>query len=102
MLRTHQTVIRHRLFYTAFLLSNLDIRKGGLNDCCVVKLKAKGGEEDKVEKALRDVIPKVSKEEGTLLFNLHRKQDDPTVFMVFEKNTDMDAFMQHAATSYLK
>ncbi len=68
----------------------------------VAKLKAKSGEEEKVEKALREVLPKARKEEGTLLYNLHRAQDDPATFMVFEKYSDMDAFMYHAATPYLK
>ena len=68
----------------------------------VAKLKAKNGEEAKVEKALRDVLPKVREEEGTLLYNLYRAQDDPAMFMVFEKYRDMDAFLQHASTPYLK
>ena len=68
----------------------------------VTKLKAKSGEEEKVEKALRDVLPKVRGEEGTLLYSLHKKQDDPTTFMVFEKFKDMDALMAHGAAPYVK
>ncbi|MBM3132196.1 MAG: antibiotic biosynthesis monooxygenase [Chloroflexi bacterium] len=67
----------------------------------VAKIKAKKGEEKKVEKALRDVIPKVREEEGTVAYTLNRAQNDKTLFMVYEKYTDMDAFMHHSSTPYL-
>jgi len=68
----------------------------------VAKLKAKSGGEAKIEEAFREVLPKARKEEGTLLYNLHRAQNDPATFMVLEKYRDMDAFMHHCATPYLK
>lgn len=68
----------------------------------VAKLKAKTGEEDKVEKALRDVLPKVREEEGTLSYTLNQLQEDPSTFMVLEKYKDMDAFSFHSATPYLQ
>ncbi len=68
----------------------------------VAKIKAKKGEEGKVEKALRGVIPKVREEEGTLAYNLHRSQNDKCLFMVYEKYSDMNAFMAHGSTPYLK
>ncbi len=67
----------------------------------VAKIKAKAGEEEKVEKALRDVLPKVREEEGTLHYTLNRTQIDPSTFMVLEKYKDMDAFMAHSSTPYL-
>ena len=67
----------------------------------VAKIKAKAGEEAKVEKALRDVLPKVREEEGTLEYLLNKSQTDPTLFMVLEKYKDMDAFMVHGGTPYL-
>ena len=67
----------------------------------IAKIKAKAGEEGKVEKALRDVLPKVRKEEGTLEYLLNRSQSDPTTFMVLEKYKDMDAFMAHSSAPYL-
>lgn len=67
----------------------------------VAKIKAKAGEEAKVEKALQDVLPKVRQEEGTLVYTLNRSQSDPTLLMVFEKYKDMDAFMAHSSTPYL-
>jgi len=74
-------------------------QKGGIIMIVVVaKLKAKAGEENKVEKALRDVLPKVREEEGTLSYTLNRLQADPSTFMVLEKYKDMDAFSFHSAT----
>jgi len=67
----------------------------------VAKLKAKSGEEEKVEKALRDVLPKVREEEGTLEYTLNRSQNDPSTLMVLEKYRDMDAFLYHSSTPYL-
>lgn len=68
----------------------------------VAKIKAKSGEEAKLEGALRNVLPKVREEEGTLVYTLNRSQDDPSTLMVFEKYRDMDAFIYHSSTPYLK
>lgn len=68
----------------------------------IAKIKARSGEEAKVEKALRDVIPKVREEEGTLAYVLHRSQSDKRLFMVYEKYSDMNAFLVHGSTPYLK
>ena len=66
----------------------------------VAKLKAKSGEEEKMEKALVDIIPKVEQEEGTLMYTLHKSQKDPTVFLFYEKYTDKEALKFHSATPY--
>ena len=42
----------------------------------VARLKAKSGEEAKVEEALRDMVLKVAQEEGTFAYTLHRSQWD--------------------------
>ena len=67
----------------------------------VAKIKAKAGEEEKVEKALRGVLPKVREEEGTISYTLNKSQSDPSTFMVLEKYRDMDAFVFHSSTQYL-
>ena len=67
----------------------------------VAKIKAKTGEEGKVEKALRDVIPRVREEEGTLSYTLSKSQSDPTMLLVLEKYKDMDAFVFHSSTPYV-
>ena len=67
----------------------------------VAKIKAKAGDEGKVEQALRDAIPKVKAEEGTLSYTLSKSQSDPTMLLVLEKYKDMDAFMFHSSQDYV-
>ncbi len=67
----------------------------------VAKIKAKAGEEGKIEQALRDAIPKVRTEEGTLSYTLSKAQSDPSLFLVLEKYKDMDAFMFHSSQDYV-
>ena len=68
----------------------------------VAKLKAKKGEEAKMEEALRDMVLKVQQEEGTLAYTLHRSQKDPTQFLFYEKYRDAQALKEHSATPYFK
>ena len=67
----------------------------------IAKLKAKTGQEQRVEQALRDILPKVRAEEGTLEYTLCRAQNDPSTVMVLEKYRDMEAFLAHGSTPYL-
>ena len=68
----------------------------------VAKLKAKKGEEEKMEKTLKGIIPDVEKEEGTLIYTLHRSQADPGVFLFYEKYKDADALTYHSSTPHFK
>ncbi len=68
----------------------------------VAKLKAKKGEEEKMENTLKGIIPDVSKEEGTLVYTLHRSQNDPGVFLFYEKYKDADALSYHSSTPHFK
>jgi quinol monooxygenase YgiN len=68
----------------------------------VAKISAKNGEEEKMEKTLKDFVPKVKQEQGTLLYIVHRSKNDPTKFLIYEKYTDMDAFVQHSQTPHFK
>lgn len=68
----------------------------------VAKLKAKAGQEEKMEQALRDMVPKVESEPGTQTYTLHRAQKDPRTFMFYEKYQDADALKQHSQTPYFK
>lgn len=68
----------------------------------VAKLKAKSGEEEKMEKALVDIIPKVEQEDGTLIYTLHKSQKDPNVFLFYEKYTNQEALKLHSSTPYFK
>lgn len=68
----------------------------------VAKIKATQGQEPEMEKALLDMIPKVKEEPGTLVYTLHRDQNEPGVFLFYEKYKDMDALLAHSATPYFK
>ncbi len=68
----------------------------------VAKLKAAAGKEKEMEKALMDIIPKVSEEEGTLVYTLHQDQNDPTTFLFYEKYKDTDALVAHSSTPHFK
>ena len=68
----------------------------------VAKLKAVAGKEKEMEKALLDIIPKVREEEGTLVYKLHQDQNDPSVFLFYEKYKDTDALVAHSSTPHFK
>jgi len=68
----------------------------------VAKLKARSGEESKMADSLQDMVSKVEKEEGTLIYTLHQAQNDPTQFLLYEKYTDAQAFKAHSSTPYFK
>ncbi len=68
----------------------------------IAKLKAVNGKEEEMKKAILEVMPKVSEEEGTLIYTLNQNQNDPTEFLFYEKYTDMEALMTHSATPYFK
>ena len=68
----------------------------------VAKLKAKEGHEEKMEQILRDMVPKVEAEPGTLTYTLHRAQKDPRTFMFYEKYQDAEALTQHSSTPHFK
>ncbi|MCP4750208.1 MAG: antibiotic biosynthesis monooxygenase [Proteobacteria bacterium] len=66
------------------------------------KIKAQKGKEEEMEKIIRNAIPKVAGEEGTLSYTLHKSTQDPTVFMFHESYTDMEALKIHGGTDYFK
>jgi quinol monooxygenase YgiN len=55
-----------------------------------------------MEEALRDMVGKVAQEQGTLTYTLHRAQNDPNVFLFYEKYADGAAFEAHCSTPYFK
>jgi quinol monooxygenase YgiN len=66
----------------------------------VAKMNAQVGKEDEMEKALRDIIPKVEFEEGTLAYVLHRMKKKPQNFLMYEKYRDKEALAFHSSTPY--
>jgi quinol monooxygenase YgiN len=68
----------------------------------VAKLKAIAGKEGEMKAALLGIIPKVREEEGTLVYTLHQDQNDPGVFLFYEKYKDTDALVAHSSTPHFK
>lgn len=68
----------------------------------VAKLKAKEGHEEQMKEIFMNMISKVQDEEGTLIYTLHKSQNDPSQFMFYEKYKDMDAMTLHSSTPYFK
>lgn len=66
----------------------------------VAVMKAKQGNEEEMENALRDIVPKVASEEGTLTYILHRAKKDPQTFLMYEKYKDKDALNFHSTTPH--
>ncbi len=66
----------------------------------VAVMKAKAGMEQELEKALREIIPKVQAERGTLAYTLHRAKKEQGKFLFYEKYQDKEALKEHSSTSY--
>jgi len=67
-----------------------------------VMLKVKQGKEKVLEDGVTAMIRKVHLEKGTIAYTLHRHQNDPTRYMLYEKYKDKAAFDHHMATDYLQ
>jgi quinol monooxygenase YgiN len=68
----------------------------------VAKMKALEGKEEDMEKALKDMVALVSKEPGTLVYTLHKDQNDPRSFLFYEKYKDLESLGFHSSTPYFK
>jgi|WetSurMetagenome_2_1015567.scaffolds.fasta_scaffold187984_2 quinol monooxygenase YgiN len=65
-------------------------------------LEACPGKESGLEAALREMIPQVQNEEGTLNYTLHKSTTTPGRFCFYEKYTDQKAIDHHMNTPYFK
>jgi quinol monooxygenase YgiN len=59
------------------------------------RLKAKEGKERRMEELLTEMVKKVATEPGALAYTIHRSTLDPTLFMIYEKYADKQAFAFH-------
>lgn len=59
------------------------------------RLKAKDGKGHKMEELLTEMARKVSTEPGALAYTIHRSKVDPTIFMIYEKYVNKEAFAFH-------
>jgi quinol monooxygenase YgiN len=62
------------------------------------KMTAAEGKGDELLAALASLLPTVEKEEGTLMYLLHREDSDPDTIWMYERYTDADAFGVHSSS----
>jgi len=67
----------------------------------VAVFQARAGKEKELEDKLKAVVPKVRQESGTLVYVLHRSQQDAGRFLFYEKYRDMEALAVHGASLHL-
>lgn len=65
-----------------------------------VKLTARAGEEERVERALREMIPRSRAEEGCRLYEVHRTAEDARLFYLYEQYDDEAAYEAHRTTAH--
>ena len=68
----------------------------------VVRIKAKAGEENRVEEELLALLPPSRAESGCINFDLHRAIDDDSVFLVHENWVTEEDLGEHFKMSYIE
>lgn len=66
------------------------------------RLLAKPGEEDTIERAMREIVPASRAEPGCLAYIAHRDVSDPRRFMFYEQYVDEAAFQVHLASDHYR
>lgn len=65
-------------------------------------IKAKEGQGDEMEKAIKDFAPKYLKDPGCLEYRLHRRLDNPDWFFFYEKYENEEALKYHSSAPHFK
>lgn len=68
----------------------------------VAKWRAREGEADKVEEAVRRLAPLSRQEPGNLLYQPHRDPEDPNLFFFYEQYADEAGYEAHTASEHFK
>lgn len=68
----------------------------------VARWTAKEGEADKVEEAIKKLIPLSKAESGNLFYQPHRDPENPNVFFFYEQYVDEDAYKAHGESEHFQ
>jgi (4S)-4-hydroxy-5-phosphonooxypentane-2,3-dione isomerase len=68
----------------------------------VARWRPRGGERDKIEAILRELVSEIRKEPGNLAFVAQRSNDDPYEFLLYEQYESEQAFRDHQQTPHFK
>jgi quinol monooxygenase YgiN len=66
----------------------------------IAQYRARVGEADRVEEALRNMVSPTRAEPGNLDYQVFRDPDDPSLFVLFERYADSGAFDAHRGTPH--
>jgi quinol monooxygenase YgiN len=67
----------------------------------VAKIKAKTGFEEVIMSELKKLIAPTQLENGCINYDLHRSNDDKTLFLFYENWTDKQSWEQHLKAKHL-
>lgn len=67
----------------------------------IAKIKVKDGKADDMVQLVKDIIPAVKQEEGTLYYTVNKDRTDPNLVVVVEKYKDDAAFGAHSSSTHL-
>ena len=70
--------------------------------CLAVKLTVKAGEEERVADLFRPLEAASRKEPGCLFYTVHRHQEKPRIFFVYEQYKDDAAIEAHRNSPHFK
>ena len=68
----------------------------------LARIRAKAGKEDQVLQEIDALIAPTRAEEGCINYDLHRAQDDPALFCLYENWRSRRDLDDHLATPYLQ
>ena len=66
------------------------------------RIRAKAGKEDQVFREISALISPTRAEDGCITYDLHRAQDDPALFCLYENWRSRRDLDEHLATPYLQ
>jgi quinol monooxygenase YgiN len=67
----------------------------------IAKIKVKDGKADEMAQLVKDIMPAVKQEEGTLYYTVNKDRTDPNLVVVVEKYKDDAAFGVHSSSPHL-
>jgi len=67
----------------------------------IAKIGVKEGKADELVQLLKEILPSVKNEEGTVYYTVNKDRANPNLVVVIEKYKDDAAFQAHSTTPYL-
>ncbi len=68
----------------------------------IAKIPIKEGKVEEAIQAFKELMVRVAKEEGTLMYTMNRAQSNPNTLVIMERYKDKSALDLHSSTPYFK